>query len=111
VAHEHHHHGADPHAPVARSLGVFTPEEKRRYHALAKKLAGATIGRRELERGYALKIAGAKLGIAEAGEWMLLEGKCCPFLELTLEPEGLEFWINLTGRAGVKEFLKAELKL
>ena len=110
MAREHHHHGADHDASIACSLGVFTPEQKRRYQALMKKLAAAIVGRRELDRGYALKIAGAKLGIAEAGEWMLLEGKCCPFLELTLDPDGLDFWVNLTGREGVKEFLKQELR-
>lgn len=111
MSHEHHHHGADPDAPIACSLGVFTPEQKRRYRALARKLAGAVFARRELERGYGIKIASAKLGVAEAGEWMLLEGKCCPFLELTLEPEGFDFWVNLTGREGVKEFLKMEMNL
>ncbi|MGB6551981.1 MAG: hypothetical protein WBE78_00720 [Candidatus Binataceae bacterium] len=111
MAHEHdHHHGADHDAPIACNLGVFTPEQKRRHQALAKKLAGAILERRELDRGYALKVASAKIGIAEAGEWMLLEGKCCSFLELTLDPEGLDFWINLTGREGVKEFLKQQLK-
>jgi hypothetical protein len=111
VRHEHHHHGADHDAPIACNVGVFTPDQKRRYQVLAKKLAGAILERRELERGYGLKVASAKLEIAEAGEWMLLEGKCCPFLELTLDPEGFDFWINLAGREGVKEFLKQEFKL
>lgn len=110
MSHEHHHHGVDHDAPIACSLGVFSPDQKRRYYALVKKIGGAVVARRELDHGYALKLASAKIDLAEAGEWMLLEGKCCPFLELTLNPEGTDFWVNLTGREGVKKFLKQEFK-
>ncbi len=107
-----HHHGADPHAPIACNMDAFTPEQKRRYLLLAKKLSAATIEQLETERGYTLRADAKKLSIAEAGEWMLLEGRCCPFLELTLEPEGIDrLRLNLAGGPGVKEFLREELRI
>lgn len=105
-----HHHGADAQAPIVCNIGIFTPDEKRRYRVLTRKLGDAVLGHRELPRGFALQVSGARLTIAQAGEWMLLEGKCCPFLELTLEPLGMDFSLNLSGRDGVKEFLKEEFK-
>ncbi len=108
---QHHHHGASPDAPIACNLDAFSAPERRRYGALAEKLRGAVAAMRELGNGYAFKLAEGKISVPEAGEWMLLEMKCCPFLEVTLEPDGNGFWLHLSGRAGVKEFLRTELKL
>jgi hypothetical protein len=104
-----HQHGADPDAPIACEMSVFSPEDKKRYTALARKLAKAIVARRELEGGYALQVALGKITIGELGDWMSLESRCCRFLEIALEPEGPEFWLRLTGRPGTKEFLKREL--
>ncbi len=109
--HEHHghHHGAAPDAPIACDMGVFSPEDKKRYAALAKKLAKAVVARRELDDGFALQVGLGKITMGELGDWMSLESKCCRFLEIALEPEGPVFWLRLSGRAGTKEFLKQEL--
>jgi len=41
---------------------------------------------------------------------MLQERRCCPFFDLSLrlDREGGPMWLELTGREGVKEFIKAE---
>jgi hypothetical protein len=41
------------------------------------------------------------------------ERLCCPFLTFTLEitPERGALWLRLTGPAGIKEFIRAELHL
>jgi hypothetical protein len=107
--HGSHHHGAAPDAPIACDMTVFSPEDKRRYATLAKKLARAVVARRELDNGYALEVTLGKITMGELGDWMSLESKCCRFLEIALEPEGPAFWLRLSGRPGTKEFLKHEL--
>ena len=44
-------------------------------------------------------------------EFIRLESQCCPFLRfrLTVEPAGGPLWLELTGPAGTREFLAAEL--
>jgi hypothetical protein len=111
MPHDHHHHGPSPDAPIVCNLGVFNASERRRHAALAKKVHGAVTGIREFDDGYALQLAAGKVSVPEAGEWMLLEMKCCPFLQIGLESDGDGLWVRLSGRAGVKEFLRAELKL
>ncbi len=111
MAHEHHRHGPSLDAPIVCNLGVFNASERRRHAALSKKVHGAVIGTREFDDGYALKLAPCAVSVPEVGEWMLLEMKCCPFLQIGLESDGSGLWVRLSGRAGVKEFLRAELKL
>jgi hypothetical protein len=43
-------------------------------------------------------------------EWSAGEHLCCPFfdIDLRLEREHGAFWLRLTGREGVKEFIKAD---
>ncbi|HXW84169.1 MAG TPA: hypothetical protein VEJ86_07175 [Candidatus Binataceae bacterium] len=106
-----HSHGADDSAPIACDLTVFKPDQKRRYGVLAKKMHGALVEKKELPNGWALRLSEKKITFGEAGDWMSLESKCCRFMEIALEP-GLDgLWLKLTGRPGVKEFLKQELRL
>jgi hypothetical protein len=43
-------------------------------------------------------------------EWAAGERDCCPFfdIDLHLEREGGPLWLGLTGREGVKQFLRAD---
>lgn len=118
MPHDHHrhesrahtgHHGASPDAPIACDMTVFSPEDRKRYDSLTKKLARAAVARRELDNGYALEVALTRITLGELGDWMSLESKCCRFLEIALEAEGPAFWLRLSGRPGTKEFLKQEL--
>ena len=96
--------------PIACDLSALDASERARRSALAAKLHTAVAGRRELADGYALKIAEDQITRSELGDWMNLEGKCCPFLSLALVTEGSGLWLHLSGGAGVKEFLKSEMK-
>ena len=110
MSHDHHHQPSHD-APIVRDMSALTGEQKRRYRLLARKLAAAVAETRELDRGYALKLAEQRLSLPEAGEWMLLEGKCCPFLEIAMESQSGALVITLAGREGVKAFLKRELAI
>jgi hypothetical protein len=67
---------------------------------------------RELADGYALRLPAENGMILSVAEFITLERMCCPFFSFELEvgrDEGA-LWLKLTGREGVKEFLKSMLE-
>ena len=84
-----------------------------RYGELRNRLLSAVRERRELTGGYEFLIDGTMITLPEAAEWIDMERRCCPFLTLQLEASGEEekWWLRLSGPAGVKVFLAAELTL
>ena len=95
--------------PIACDLTALNADERERRSVIASKVHSAVVGRRELTNGYALRIASDKVSLDEIDEWTKLEGKCCPFLDFAVASEDGALWLNITGGAGVKEFLKAEM--
>ncbi len=49
--------------------------------------------------------------LIKAAEFISLEKLCCPFLslEIEVEAEGGPVWLRLTGREGVKAFIREEV--
>jgi hypothetical protein len=92
---------------LACDMTAFTDDERRRYEALRAKVTGTIDQVAELPNGYRVRL-GTSVTSGEAGEWMSLEQRCCPFLTLTLEKESGEIWLALTGRPGVKDVLESE---
>jgi hypothetical protein len=99
--------------PIACRLGAIDPAERERHSALAKQLRESVREIRELSDGYALGLPADAQSIMTTAEWVTRERLCCPFFVFNLEIEGESsaFWLRLTGREGVKEFLEAELGL
>lgn len=96
-----------PKKALACNLNAISSEELPRHRELFGRLVGAVREQRELANGYALRLDGGAIRLAEAAEWMERERKCCPFLTLQLETTGQErdSWLRLTGPDGVKELL------
>lgn len=101
--------GSSRDAPIACDLTALSTAQRERRRLLALKIHAAVTGRRELADGYALRIARDKVSVGELGDWISLESRCCPFLRFAPAQDGDEFWLHLTGRAGVKEFLRSEM--
>ncbi len=61
--------------------------------------------------GYAFRLPGEHDLITKTAEFISLERLCCPFLRFALEvgAEGGDVWLRLTGREGVKEFIREEV--
>jgi hypothetical protein len=95
--------------PIACDLTALDAHEREHRTALAKRVYAAIVGRRELPNGYALKLDRQKLSQSDVEAWTALEGKCCPFLNFAILPIDGVLWLHLTGGAGVKEFLKADM--
>jgi hypothetical protein len=95
-------------APLTCNLAALP--NRTRYRTLSDQLRTAISGAAELPDGYSYSIQGERLSLAELGEWISLEGQCCPFLRFELSVSGTDrlWWLTLTGPEGVKTLLERE---
>ena len=100
-------------SPLICDLTAMDAEQRERYRVVAQHLHGTVQEVRELSDGYALRFSVEPSTVLLAAEFITLERLCCPFLALALEVECERgpLWLKLTGREGVKPFLRAELGL
>lgn len=79
--------------------------------ATSGALFRAVVGIRELADGYAFGLPNESGVLLKGAEFVTLERLCCPFLgfALEVEPEGGAVWLRLTGRDGVKAFIREEV--
>ncbi len=85
---------------------------KREPHiATAKHLFSRVNEIRELQDGYSFRLHDEPDLLQKLGQFIALEKLCCPFFGFTVEvePEGGAVWLKLTGREGVKPFIRAEI--
>jgi hypothetical protein len=96
-------------AVLVCDLAALSPDEQRQRAALADEITAAFREVRETEDGYAARIDDDPALCRRALEWLLLERRCCPFLDLrlALTREGGPLWLHFGGGPGVKEFLAA----
>ena len=66
---------------------------------------------RELPNGHELRFANETDVLQRLADFVSLEKLCCPFLrfEIEVEAEYGPVWLRLTGREGVKEFIREEI--
>ena len=96
-------------SPFSCNLKALTEDERRSYAELSRQLAAGVAESRELGNGYAFRLDPA-LPLASAAQWMEFESRCCPFFDFKIEKarEGGAVWLHLTGRDGVKDFIRTE---
>jgi len=95
-----------PDLPIACSL---RPEElKQRAGDLLPGLASAATTSAPIEGGYRFEIAPSGKTLRAIIEVIDAERQCCRFLrfQLTVEPDGGAFRLDVTGPAGTQEFLR-----
>ena len=97
-------------SPFACDMNSMSAAERERHGVLVRKMLGAGLERREVDSGYAFRLDGNRIALAEAAEWVSLESKCCPFFDfrIDLAREGGPIWLTVAGRPGAKEFIRAE---
>ncbi len=98
-------------APFACDRLALNPEQrKRHFDELGPQLRGLAKGVRELPDGYEFEFSADPATIQLVAEWAAGEHRCCPFfdIDLRLEREHGAFWLRLTGREGVKQFIQAD---
>jgi len=92
------------------NINALTPAERAQHKKLTDKLMNTRTETVETERGYEFQYRGGKITVAELAEWTTMESKCCPFFDfhIDLEEEGKLVCLRLTGREGVKQFIRLE---
>lgn len=97
-------------APFACNPSALSKDERVRYSALTKQLIAEKQEIKELPDGYALRFASTSQSIKDVAEFITYEKLCCPFFDfdLVVERNDGALWLELRGREGVKEFIKAE---
>ena len=89
------------------NLGAFDASERQRYGQSRQAIRAATRETRELADGYRLHLGAASEDFLTAAEWIVLEHRCCPFLNFTLElTDTSDVWLAVTGPDGIKAFLR-----
>jgi hypothetical protein len=97
----------------ACNLNAISPAERFRYNGLVKRLRAAIRDWNELTNGYAFKLDGKAITLAETVEWIGMERLCCPFLTLQLAESGDQagWLLTLSGPEGVKQLITAEFPI
>jgi hypothetical protein len=97
----------DSDLPIACKLS--DPEFQERREGLLREVGAAMLEQRELDSGYAYRFPADAHWINELSKLITAERDCCPFLRFTLnvEPGDGPIWLELTGPAGTKDFLKS----
>src|SRR5438445_4556537 len=98
-------------SPFACDRSALTPaERKHHFDEVIPAVRKLVIGAKELPDGYSFELPADAKAIQLAAEWVSRERLCCPFLDITLrlEREHGTFSVQLTGRTGTKEFIRAD---
>lgn len=100
-------------SPIACDMTAIPAEQRQAHVATTRDLFSQIEEFRELSNGYEFRFASEPDLQVKLAEFVSLEKLCCPFLGFTIdvEPEGGPVWLRLTGREGVKAFIREEIRL
>src|SRR5579859_1350865 len=95
------------------NIKALSPAERVSHKQLTDKLMALRKDTVESEKGYEFQYSPKDVSLAEVAEWVVAEGKCCPFFDfhIDLEREGNLLCLRLTGAEGIKAFIRAELPM
>jgi hypothetical protein len=98
-------------SPIACDMSAIEPALRAVHIARGGRVFRAAEEIREMPDGYAFRLPNESDTLLKAAEFVALERLCCPFLGFALEvaPEGGPVWLRLTGREGVKAFIREEV--
>ena len=91
-------------------LALNSQERERHFGEVSKSLRAAVTRARELPDGFEFAFPPDSATARLLSEWVIDERLCCPFFDIDIrwEREGGPAWLRLTGRSGVKQFIKAD---
>lgn len=84
------------------------PARRRHFDEIGPALAARVKHFREVAGGIEFKFPSDDDTFQMLSEWAAGERRCCPFFEIELQRDPQSLWVRLTGREGVKEFIRAE---
>jgi hypothetical protein len=98
--------------PFACDMTAIPPEKRNTHYALIRRLMTEAVEEiSELSDGLAFRFPAEEYDAVT--EFVGRERLCCPFLTFALEvsPDRGPMRLRLTGLEGVKDFIRAELRL
>jgi len=98
-------------SPFACDRAALTPQaRKRHFDELSPALRARKLNIRELHHGFEFEFPNDTATFQLVSEWVAGERMCCPFFDIDMhvEREHGNLWLRLTGREGVKQFIRAE---
>ena len=92
------------------NVKALNPAERLRHKQLTDKLIAGRKEIVETGKGYEFQYSPSHVSLAELADWVVVEGKCCPFFDfhIDLEREGKLLCLRLTGEEGIKSFIRSE---
>jgi hypothetical protein len=98
-------------SPFACNRAALTPQaRKRHFDELSPALRARKKNIRELRNGFEFEFPPDTATFDLVSEWVEGERLCCPFFDIDVhvEREGGSLWLRLTGRDGVKQFIRSD---
>ena len=97
-------------SPFICDMTVMNAEQRTRHGVVSEQLRRAVKEIQELPDGYAARFLTEPSTVLLLAEFITLERLCCPCFNLALEAERERgpLWLKVTGREGVKPFIRAE---
>lgn len=98
-------------SPFACNRTALSPQaRKRHFDELSPQLRARKKAIHELNNGFEFEFPPDTPTYQLAAEWVSGERLCCPFFDIDLhvDREGGSLWLRLTGRDGVKQFIRSE---
>ena len=105
-------HAISHDSPFACNRSALTDaDRKRHFDELGPMLRSMVKNIRELRDGYEFEFPADPRTFRLVAEWAAGEHLCCPFFDIDLrqEREKGAFWMRLSGRSGVKQFVETDL--
>jgi len=92
---------------------ALTATERARHKQMTDKLMSVRKEVVETEKGYEFQYSPSDISLLELADWVVAEGKCCPFFDfhIDLEREGRLLCLRLTGDDGIKGFIRSEFSV
>lgn len=98
-------------SPLACDMTAIPAEQRPVHLAKSRELFARIEDTRELSNGYEFRFGDEPDVLKKLADFVTLEKLCCPFLNflIEIEAENGPVWLRLTGREGVKEFVREEI--
>ena len=95
------------------STKLLSKEEWAHQRHISDKMSIARAERKELHNGYAFRFRPEVVSLLELADWVSSEARCCPFFAMGIEVQrdGGPLLLRLTGKEGVKQFIRMEFSL
>jgi len=104
-------HEPESQSPIACDMSALSLDQREMHIATSRQLFSNVQAIHELSSGYEFRLADDLSAIVSAAEFISVEKLCCPFLHFALEvnAESGPVFLRLTGREGVKDFIREEI--